>query len=107
MKKHQPSQPNAAHKKPVSIREIRRACNKELYRTVKRMAFRPTPDQFDQAHMLYFNKVIQNIVFVTEHRDNRKLLSDWWSDHVAPEIAELWGVESEDLCDAFKRAFGG
>lgn len=94
-------------KKPISIREIRRACDRELYRTIKRLKIFLTKDQVEKAHKYYFEKVLLNIQMVAENKDNRKLLSDWWEENVCPEIAVMWDVEPDILADAFRRAFGG
>jgi hypothetical protein len=61
----------------------------------------------EQAEALYFKQVILNLQWITENHSNRKLLSDWWDDHVSAEIAELWEVDRPRLCSAFREAFGG
>lgn len=90
-----------------SARKIRRTCNKELYRTIKRLKTFIAPDLLEQAEKLYFHKVVGNLIWIAENGSNRKLLADWWEEHVAPEIAELWQVDVERLSDAFRDGFGG
>jgi hypothetical protein len=104
---HSNSNYNPAQKKHFSVREIRRACNKELYRTIKKLKIRLTNDQIQQANELYFKKVLLNIQMISENRDNRKVLADWWEANVCPEISEIWNVETTALANAFRRAFGG
>lgn len=90
-----------------TLRKIRRACNKELYRTAKRLKLWVPPDRLAQAEELYLKKVVLNLQFIAENASNRKLLSDWWEENVCAEIAELWNVEQEPLARAFRDAFGG
>lgn len=90
-----------------TARKIRRACSNELYRTVKRMKLWISKDMMDQAEAIYFKKVILNLTWVVENRSNRKIQSDWWDENVSGEIAELWGVDREKLCIAFREAYGG
>ncbi|MFF2158721.1 dehydrogenase [Paenibacillus chitinolyticus] len=97
--KHKPQIPNA--------RGIRRSCSRELYRTVKRLKVYISPKKIEEAEKLYTRKVAQNIAFIVEHSDNRKVQADWWEEHVAPEIADLWGVNADTLSKAFRSAYGG
>lgn len=97
--KHVPEYPTA--------RKIRRTCNKELYRTIKRLNKYIAPELVEQAEKLYFKKVALNVQWISENSSNRKLLSDWWEEHVGPDIAELWQVEPAALSKAFRDAFGG
>ncbi|MCM3629386.1 dehydrogenase [Paenibacillus glycanilyticus] len=90
-----------------SARKIRRACSNELYRTVKRLKVWVPKEKMDQAETLYYKKVIQNLLFIAENEKNRKVLSDWWDENVASEIAELWEVDVAKLRWAFRDAFGG
>ncbi|NIK78373.1 toxin CptA [Paenibacillus castaneae] len=90
-----------------TARKIRRACSNELYRTVKRMKLWISKDMMDQAEAIYFKKVILNLTWVIENESNRKAQADWWDENVGPEIAELWKVDREKLCSAFREAFGG
>lgn len=90
-----------------NTRKIRRACNKELYRTIKRLKIWIPPEQLTQAEELYFKKVVLNLPWITENGSNRKALSDWWEAHVCPGIAALWNVEPEQLTKAFRESFGG
>jgi hypothetical protein len=96
------------HEKPLpTARGIRRSCNKELYRTIKRLKMWIPPEQLKTAEDLYFKKVVLNLPFIVENGSNRKLLSDWWEEHVCPEIAELWNVSPDRLAYAFRDGFGG
>lgn len=90
-----------------TLRKIRRACNNELYRTIKRLKIWVPPAQIEEAEKLYLSKVVQNLPYISEHSSNRKLLSDWFAEHVCREIAELWNVEPDQLERAFREAFGG
>lgn len=96
------------HNKPYpSVREIRRACSKELYRARKKINRWISPELVDQAEKLYFKKVALNLQFVVENASNRKLLADWFEENVCGEIAALWDVEPEVLAKAFRDSFGG
>ncbi|WP_424766476.1 dehydrogenase [Paenibacillus sp. sgz302251] len=90
-----------------TARKIRRACSKELYRTVKRMKLWIPKDKMEQAESLYFKKVILNLTWIVENESNRKVQADWWDEHVSADIAELWEVDRTKLCDAFREAYGG
>ncbi|GAA3411024.1 dehydrogenase [Paenibacillus hodogayensis] len=90
-----------------TLRKIRRACNKELYRTAKRLKLWVPPERLAEAEELYLKKVVLNLPYIVEHSSNRKLLSDWWSENVCADIATLWNVEQDDLSKAFREAFGG
>lgn len=90
-----------------SARRIRRACRLELYRTVKRLGLYIPAEKVEAAEKLYFRKVAENLIWVHEHRDNRKKLADWWEASVCPDIASLWEVEPHKLSSAFRSAFGG
>lgn len=104
---------NGEHQKHIAgtnyptARKIRRACSNELYRTMKRLKLWLPKEKIDQAEKLYFKKVALNLQWIVENQSNRKLQADWWAEHVGPEIAELWGVEQERLCAAFRDAYGG
>jgi hypothetical protein len=101
-------QPNEKHKTPLpTLRKLRRACNNELYRTVKRMKIWIPPAQVVEAEDLYLKKVVLNLQYIVDNTSNRKLLSDWWDENVCQEIAELWNVEPEQLSRCFREAFGG
>ncbi|WP_435922422.1 dehydrogenase [Paenibacillus sp. DYY-L-2] len=88
-------------------RKIRRACSKELYRTVKRLGVYISEERIKQGETLYYKKVIGNLLWIGENSSNRKLLSDWWDEAVSAELAELWEVDREALSRAFREAFGG
>jgi toxin CptA len=90
-----------------TLRKIRRACNRELYRTVKRLKIWLPPEKIAQAEELYLKKVVENLIFISENGSNRKLLSDWWEENVCEDIAKLWDVEPAKLAKAFRDAFGG
>lgn len=90
-----------------SARKIRRSCERELYRTIKKLKIWIPPEQIAQAEELYYRKVIVNLAYITENGSNRKLLSDWFESHVAAEIAELWNVDVSVLATAFRSSFGG
>lgn len=97
--KHQAAYPTA--------RKIRRACENELYRTIKRLGVWIPKEQVEQAEKLYVKKVLLNLQWITENSSNRKKLADWWDENVSEEIAALWNVEQSRLCAAFRDAFGG
>lgn len=93
--------------KVPSARGIRRSCNKELYRTVKRLNVYIPPEKMREAEQFYFKKVILNLTWIVENGSNRKKLADWWAEEVAPEIAKCWEVDQGKLISAFRLAFGG
>ncbi|MGG4480167.1 dehydrogenase [Paenibacillus illinoisensis] len=109
--KSTPGIPPVKHSNPSqklpSARGIRRACSKELYRTAKRLKVYISPDQMKQAEELYYGKVIANLLWIGENRDNRKKLCEWWNNDVSADIASLWNVDIEPLQAAFQQAFGG
>ncbi|WP_230202395.1 dehydrogenase [Paenibacillus ihumii] len=88
-------------------RKIRRGCSKELYRTIKRLGVYIPEDLLREGEALYYKKVIANLLWIGENSSNRKVLADWWDEEVGPELAELWGLDTEALCKAFRAAFGG
>ncbi|MDQ6421156.1 dehydrogenase [Paenibacillus sp. LHD-117] len=90
-----------------TARKIRRACSTELYRTVKRLKVYVAKDKIEQAETIYFKKVVLNLPWIVEHKDNRKAQSDWWDQNVSAEIAELWEVDRVKLSEAFREAYGG
>ncbi|CAH1221229.1 MULTISPECIES: dehydrogenase [Paenibacillus] len=106
-----PGHPPVKHRTPgkqlPSARGIRRACSKELYRTAKRLKTYISPDLMQQAEELYYKKVIENLLWIGENKDNRKLLCEWWNENVCPDIAALWETEEAPLQEAFRQAFGG
>ena len=90
-----------------SPRTIRRACGKELYRTIKRL-HRHIPDEaVQEATELYTRRVIGHLEWITLHQSNRKKLADWWDEAICQDIAALWQVDSARLSRAFRDAFGG
>lgn len=90
-----------------SSRKIRRACNKELYRTLKKLRIWVPPVQMIQAEELYYKKVVSHLLWITENANNRKVLCDWWEEQVCAEIAVLWNLEPAVLAKAFREQFGG
>jgi hypothetical protein len=90
-----------------SPRSIRRACNRELYRTVKRLNVYISPEKMSEAENLYYKLVIENLLYIFEHRDNKKKQADWWEEQVSPEIAKLWEVDQAALVRAFRDGYGG
>lgn len=90
-----------------SPRHIRRACSRELYRTLKRLNVYVAADRIEQAEKVYYEKVIGNLLWIYEHRDNRKKQAEWWAEAVAPDIAELWNVDCGALARAFRDGFVG
>jgi toxin CptA len=90
-----------------TARKFRRACSKELYRTVKRMKLWISKEKMEQAEEIYFKKVILKLTWIVENQSNRKIQCDWWDENVSAEIAELWEVDRTQLCAAFREAYGG
>ncbi|MDB5054218.1 MAG: dehydrogenase [Bacilli bacterium] len=88
-----------------SLRNIRRACQRELYRTVKKLNKYISPDIMKQAEQIYLQKVVLNLPWIAENGSNRKLLANWWKDNVCDEIAVLWSVEPSTLAIAFRDSF--
>jgi toxin CptA len=100
--------PREKHAQPYpTARQIRRSCNRELYRTMKKLKIWIPPEQIIKAEELYFKKVVLNLPWIVEHASNRKALADWWAERVGPDIAALWNVEPAVLEKAFREAFGG
>ncbi len=53
------------HKAPFpTARGIRRACGRELYRTIKKLKQYIPPQQVAKAEEIYFKKVALNLVWV-------------------------------------------
>ncbi|MHA0858430.1 hypothetical protein [Paenibacillus sp. CMAA1364] len=88
-------------------RSIRRACSKELYRTIKRMKVHIPDPLLQQGEDMYYRKVIGNLIWIHENHSNRKILYQWWEREVSQELALLWQVDHRKLCVAFRDAFGG
>ncbi|AHD06871.1 dehydrogenase [Paenibacillus larvae] len=100
--------PRAKHNQPFPThRTIRRACSRELYRTVKRLKKRIPKAKMKEAENFYIKEVLLHLPFIVENEQNRKKLVDWWDEHVSSFIAELWEVDRHDLSRAFRDAFGG
>ncbi|MFW5436041.1 dehydrogenase [Paenibacillus apiarius] len=90
-----------------SARKIRRACNNELYRTVKRMNVWISGELIKQGEDLYYKRVIANLIWVHENANNRKKLADWFDEAVSGDLAELWNVDRTKLSACFRQSFGG
>ncbi len=101
-----PHQTNKGQDLP-SVRKIRRSCENELYRTIKRLKVYIPPDKVKEAEQLYTKKVLQHLLFIHENGSNRKKLADWWDQEVNDAIAALWAVDPRTLSHAFRSAFGG
>ncbi|MGZ9587302.1 dehydrogenase [Paenibacillus marinisediminis] len=100
--------PNERHASPLpSVRKIRRSCQNELYRTVKRMKVYISEDLLKQGEQLYTKKVIGNLMWIHENSNNRKLLADWFDEAVSEDLAELWQVDRVQLSGHFRHTFGG
>lgn len=98
----------ARHQTPLpSARKIRRACQNELYRTVKRMKVYIADDLLKQGETLYTRKVLEHYLWIHENGSKRKLLADWFDEAVSSELAELWQVDREQLSTHFRHTFGG
>lgn len=90
-----------------SARKIRRGCNKELYRTIKRLNTYVPEELVKQGEELYYKKVIHNLIWIHENHSNRKVLADWWEEAVSDELSALWNVDQDKLVQSFRQAFGG
>ncbi|KIL40013.1 dehydrogenase [Gordoniibacillus kamchatkensis] len=100
--------PAEKHTKQLpTVRGVRRACARELYRAAKRLKVYIPPERMAEAEKLYVGKVLQNLLYIAENGSNRKALADWWDENVNAEVAALWNVEPEKLARAFRDAFGG
>ncbi|WP_276357802.1 dehydrogenase [Cohnella caldifontis] len=88
-------------------RGIRRACGKELYRTLKRLKHYVPEEKVQEAVELYYKRVVGHLEWIAQNHSNRKRLADWWDEAVCGEIAKLWGVDRDRLSRAFRDAFGG
>ena len=88
-------------------RKIRRSCSKELYRAIKKLDIYISDEKIKEAEELYFKKVIGNLIWIGENHGKRKLLADWWDEHVSAELAELWEVDQRKLQRAFRSSFCG
>lgn len=90
-----------------TARTIRRACSNELYRTVKRLKAYVPDAKLKEAEELYVRRVMLNLLWIHEHRSDRKKLADWWDAEVAADIAKLWEIDQDRLSRAFRDGFGG
>ncbi|GIP35425.1 dehydrogenase [Paenibacillus sp. J2TS4] len=94
-------------KTPATARTIRRACSRELYRTIKKLKVWIPPEQVSRAEEIYYHKVMAHLLWIHENSSKRKVLADWWEQNVCPEIASLWNVDAGTLSRAFRESFGG
>lgn len=99
--------PNGKKQEATSVREIRRSCQRELYRAQKKLKVYLTDEQIKKANQLYLAKVLINLPFIQKNRDNRKLQAEWWEENVCSEIAAIWNVDSSALAQAFYQTFAG
>lgn len=96
------------HEAPLpTARHIRRSCTRELYRTAKRLKKPIAPELMKRAEELYLKKVMLDLPYIAQNGSNKRVLSDWFEEHAAEEIAVLWGLEPEQVATAFRSAFGG
>ncbi|WP_442603239.1 dehydrogenase [Paenibacillus sp. KN14-4R] len=102
-----PKNPEKHKAQAPNLRKIRRACNKELYRTVKRLNCYIPPEKIEEAEKLYYKQVLLNLPFILEHGSNRRELANWWDQHLADDIAAIWEVDVNLLSRKFRDAFGG
>ncbi|MEX2461013.1 MAG: dehydrogenase [Paenibacillaceae bacterium] len=94
------------HTKPLpSLRHIRRSCQRELYRTVKKLKTFINEDQMKAAEQLYVQKVVFHLPWIAENGNNRKKLADWWEEQLSVDIAALWNVDPHTLAKAFRDSF--
>lgn len=96
---HNPELPTA--------RSIRRACQTEIYRTIKRMKVYIAPDKLKQAEQLYYKKVASNLVWIHENRSNRKIQVEWWEENVLDDLVAILEVDREKFAHAFRTSYGG
>lgn len=96
---HNPQLPTA--------RKIRRSCQNELYRTIKRMKVYIPPQKLEAAEDIYFKKVIGHLTWIHENRSNRKKQVDWWEQNVLDELVAVLEVDKEHFAEAFRSSFGG
>lgn len=97
--KHETPLPNA--------RGIRRACSRELYRTAKRLDRYIPAERMKEAEELYMKRVMLDLPYIVQNGSNKRLLCDWFEEHAAAEIAELWEQDAKQVAQAFRAAFGG
>jgi len=95
---HQPELPTA--------RSIRRTCQSELYRTIKRMKVWIPEHKVKVAEKLYFQKVASNLIWIHENRSNRKKQVEWWESSVCDELVAILEVDRKQFVEAFKAAYG-
>jgi predicted RNase H-like nuclease len=97
---------NEKHNKSLpSLRHIRRSCQRELYRTVKKLNTYINADQLKEAEQVYLRKVVLHLPWISENGSNRKRLADWWEEQVCADIASIWNVEPHTLARAFRDSF--
>ena len=101
-----PSKPK--HTQPLpNARSIRRSCEKELYRALKKLKAYVPKEKLKQAENQYFKKVVQHLTWIHEHKNNRKLQLDWWEKNCSLELAQILDINHEKFIEAFRDAYGG
>jgi toxin CptA len=97
---------NEKHNKPLpSLRHIRRSCQRELYRTVKKLNTYINDDQLKAAEQIYLRKVVLHLPWISANGSHRKRLADWWEEQVCAEVASIWNIEAPILARAFRDSF--
>lgn len=99
--------PTASHQVQLpTARSVRRACQSELYRAIKRMKVWIPEEKLKAAEKLYFKKVAANLVWIHENRSNRRMQIEWWENHVCDELVAILEVDRRRFVEAFKAAYG-
>jgi len=96
---HSPQLPTA--------RKIRRSCQAELYRTIKRLKVYIPPEKVEEAETIYYKKVANHAVWLHEHRSNRKKQVEWWEENVCDDLVAVLEVDRTAFANAFREAYGG
>lgn len=90
-----------------TARKIRRSCQIELYRTIKRLKVYISPEKLAQAETIYFKKVANHVVWLHENSSNRKKQMEWWEENVCDELVAVLEVDRTAFVAAFRDAYGG
>lgn len=90
-----------------TARKIRRSCQAELYRTLKRLKVYIPPQKLKEAEQLYFKKVASHAVWLHENRNNRKKQMDWWDENVCEELVAVLEVDRDQFAAAFRASYVG
>lgn len=90
-----------------SARKVRRSCQTELQRTIKRMKIWIPSSKIEQANQFYYQKVVQHSVWIHENRTHRKKQVDWWEENCCDEMAKILDVDRTALAEAFRASYGG